>query len=161
MTIEILDAARAPCSATYSSEAPAGGGRGRGGRGGGGAAPAADPDDPEAAPAAGRFGRGNPNVARVTKVAGMNRFIWDVRNQAGLSVPPGAYQVRLKVGDKVLTQPFTVLIDPQRRRRWRHGRGSEGAVRAQHADARARRRGEPDAGPRARGAGRSEGGDRR
>src|SRR6478672_5486020 len=49
-----------------------------------------------AAPAAGRFGRGNPNVARVTKVAGMNRFIWDVRNQAGLSVPPGAYQVRLK-----------------------------------------------------------------
>jgi hypothetical protein len=62
--------------------------------------------------AAGRFARGNANVARVTKVAGMNRFIWDVRNQAGLSMPPGSYEVRLKTGDKVLTQPLTVLIDP-------------------------------------------------
>ena len=52
------------------------------------------------------------NVGRVTKNAGMNRFVWDVRNQAGLSLPPGPFEVRLKVGDKVLTQPFTVLIDP-------------------------------------------------
>jgi hypothetical protein len=42
----------------------------------------------------------------------MNRFVWDVRQQSGLSVPPGGYQVRLRVNDRVLTQPFTVLIDP-------------------------------------------------
>jgi hypothetical protein len=51
-------------------------------------------------------------VGRVTKNPGVNRFIWDVRHQSGLSVPPGAYQARLKVGDKSLTQPFNVLIDP-------------------------------------------------
>jgi hypothetical protein len=28
-------------------------------------------------------------------------------------VPPGSYQARLKVGDVVQTQPFTVLIDPR------------------------------------------------
>ena len=60
----------------------------------------------------GRSGRGNANLARVTKTAGMNRFIWDARQQSELSVPPGAYQARLKVADKVLTQPFNVLIDP-------------------------------------------------
>ena len=27
-------------------------------------------------------------------------------------MPPGGYQVRLRVNDRVLTQPFTVLIDP-------------------------------------------------
>ncbi|MEO7271018.1 MAG: hypothetical protein ABIX28_18700 [Vicinamibacterales bacterium] len=111
VTIEILGQ-QAVVINTYSSDAPAGGGggRGRGGRGGG--APPADPDDPEAAMAAGRFARGNATVGRVTKNAGMNRFIWDVRNQAGLSLPPGPFQVRLKVGDKVLTQALTVLIDP-------------------------------------------------
>jgi hypothetical protein len=109
VVIEILDPAGTVVN-TYSSEAPAGGGRGRGG---GGAAPPpnADSDDQESAPA-GRFGRGNPNVARVTKAAGMNRFIWDVHHQSGPTMPPGAYQARLKVGAKVLTQPFTVLIDP-------------------------------------------------
>ena len=51
-------------------------------------------------------------VGRVTKNAGVNRFIWDVRHESGLSAPPGAYQARLKVGEKTLTQPFNVLIDP-------------------------------------------------
>ena len=113
VTIEILDGQNAVVN-TYSSETPSGaGGRGRGGRGaGGGAAPAADSDDPEAAAGGGRSGRGSTNLARVTKTAGMNRFVWDVRQQSGLSVPPGGYQVRLRVNDRVLTQPFTVLIDP-------------------------------------------------
>jgi len=111
VTIEILDPQGTVLN-SYNSDAPAGGGRGRGGRGGGGAAPSADPDDTEAAGGAGRAGRGNANIARVTKLAGMNRFTWDVRNQGGLTLPPGAYQVRLKAGDKVLTQPLTVLIDP-------------------------------------------------
>lgn len=43
----------------------------------------------------------------------MNRFVWDVRNSAGLSVPPGAYQARLKTGDATETQPFNVRIDPR------------------------------------------------
>ena len=113
VTIEILDGQNAVVN-TYSSETPSGaGGRGRGGRGaGGGAAPAADSDDAEAAAGGGRSGRGSANLARVTKTAGMNRFVWDVRQQSGLSVPPGGYQVRLRVNDRVLTQPFTVLIDP-------------------------------------------------
>jgi hypothetical protein len=58
----------------------------------------------------GRFG-GPP--ARVTKSDGVNRFVWDVRNQSGLAVPPGAYQVRLKVGDITETQPLNVRIDPR------------------------------------------------
>ena len=43
----------------------------------------------------------------------MNRFAWDVRNQAGVTLPPAQYQVRLKTGAVNLTQPFNVLIDPR------------------------------------------------
>jgi hypothetical protein len=49
----------------------------------------------------------------VTKVAGINRFTWDVRHQAGVTLPPGPYQARLKTGNTTLTQPFNVLIDPR------------------------------------------------
>src|SRR5262249_40142270 len=42
-----------------------------------------------------------------------NRFAWDVRNQFGVTLPPGQYQVRLKTGNVNLTQPFNVLIDPR------------------------------------------------
>ena len=43
----------------------------------------------------------------------MNRFAWDVRQQAGVTLPPGQYQVRLKTGSVSLTQPLQVLIDPR------------------------------------------------
>ena len=43
----------------------------------------------------------------------MNRFAWDLRNQAGVTLPPGQYQARLKTGNVNLTQPFSVLIDPR------------------------------------------------
>jgi hypothetical protein len=43
----------------------------------------------------------------------MNRFPWDVRNQAGVTLPPGQYQVRLKTGNVNVTQPFSVAIDPR------------------------------------------------
>jgi hypothetical protein len=43
----------------------------------------------------------------------MNRFAWDIRHQAGVTLPPGQYQVRLKTGDVNLTHPFNVLIDPR------------------------------------------------
>jgi photosystem II stability/assembly factor-like uncharacterized protein len=110
VTLDILDASGAVVN-SYSSEAPAGGRGGRGGRGGGGGT-GGDPDDPVAAMIAGRTGAATPAVGRVTKNAGLNRFIWDVRHQSGLSVPPGSYQARLKVNDKTVSQPFSVLIDP-------------------------------------------------
>jgi hypothetical protein len=49
----------------------------------------------------------------VTKVAGLNRFAWDLRNQAGVTLPPGQYQVRLKFAALTFTQPLNVLIDPR------------------------------------------------
>jgi photosystem II stability/assembly factor-like uncharacterized protein len=116
VTIEVLDGAGAAVN-SYNSDAPAGGGRGgRGGRGaGGGTAPMTtsmeEQPDPDAGGGGGR-GRGGP-PPRVTKEAGMNRFVWDVRNSSGLTMPPGAYQARLKVGEVSQTQPLTVLIDPR------------------------------------------------
>jgi hypothetical protein len=111
ITIEILDSKGAVVN-SYSSESPAPRpGRGPAGAnmpGVGGAGPESQPADPDAAPAR----RGTP-PPRVTKVAGLNRFAWDVRNQAGVTVPPGRYQVRLKTGSTMLVQPLNVLIDPR------------------------------------------------
>ncbi|HEV8168733.1 MAG TPA: hypothetical protein VGP59_05275, partial [Pyrinomonadaceae bacterium] len=64
--------------------------------------------DPDARPA-----RRSTPPPRATKTAGMNRFAWDVRNQQGVTLPPGQYQVRLKTGSVTLTQPIAVLIDPR------------------------------------------------
>jgi hypothetical protein len=62
----------------------------------------------------GRPGRGGGAPAsRVTKNAGVNRFVWNVQHQSGLGMPPGAYQARLTVDGKAITQPFTVLVDPR------------------------------------------------
>jgi photosystem II stability/assembly factor-like uncharacterized protein len=106
VTIDILDASGTLVN-SYGSDAPASAGRGGRGRGG---APAAESDDPDAAPG---FGRGRGGFTpRVTKTEGMNRFVWDVRQQAGILMPPGSYQARLKFGTTAQTQPFNVLIDP-------------------------------------------------
>ena len=100
--IEILDARGAVVN-SYHSEGPApAANQGRGGGGG-------EPADPDAGPA--RFRAAAP--LRTTKTAGMNRFVWDVRNASGLTLPPGAYTARLSAGGQVLTQPFTVKIDPR------------------------------------------------
>jgi hypothetical protein len=63
----------------------------------------------------GRTGRGGGGgaAARVTKLQGRNRFVWNVQHSSGLGAPPGSYQARLTVGESKLTQPFTVLIDPR------------------------------------------------
>ena len=60
--------------------------------------------------------------------AGMNRFVWDLRHAGatrlrgnktageannGRFVLPGTYQVRLTVGETVLTQSFAVVNDPR------------------------------------------------
>ena len=68
---------------------------------------------------------------RPTKDAGANRFVWNLRGPdatklpdnkgrggtiemlAAPRVPPGAYQVRLTVGGRTLTQPFEVVKDPR------------------------------------------------
>src|SRR5204863_8295570 len=73
------------------------------------AGPYSQPEDPDAAPAGRRF----TPPPRVTKNAGMNRFAWDVRHQAGPVLPPGQYQVRLKTGGFTKTETFSVLIDPR------------------------------------------------
>lgn len=104
VVIEVLDA-KAGLINTYSSDASEStGGRGRGAAGG-----EAQQEDPDAAPG----GRGRGFNSRVTKTAGFNRFVWDVRHQAGVTAPPGLYQVRMKVDGITATETFSVLIDPR------------------------------------------------
>jgi hypothetical protein len=68
---------------------------------------------------------------RPTRDAGANRFVWNLRGPdatklpdnkgrggtieqlAAPRVPPGAYQVRLTVGDRTLSAPFEVVKDPR------------------------------------------------
>ena len=102
VVLEILDESGRAVNA-YTSEAAPRGDAGRAGRAG------ADADDPESS-GRGR-GRGGA-VPRVSKTAGLNRFVWDVRNTAGVTMPPGRYTARLSVGGVALTQPVTVAIDP-------------------------------------------------
>jgi photosystem II stability/assembly factor-like uncharacterized protein len=102
VVIEILDAKGTVLNSYNSETAPPRTGRGPGANGD------ASSDDPDASP-----GRRFTAPPRVTKNAGVNRFVWDVRHQAGPTMPPGQYQVRLKTGSTTLTEPFTVLIDPR------------------------------------------------
>jgi hypothetical protein len=108
VVIDILDTKGAVLN-SYNSETPAPrGGRGNQGAGMPGVGGAGPDSDPDAAPTR-RF----TPPPRVTKIAGINRFAWDVRNQAGVTLPPGQYQVRLKTGAVSQTQTFNVLIDPR------------------------------------------------
>ncbi len=75
-----------------------------------------DPNTPDAMMMQGRGGfrgRARTPAPRPTRAEGHNRFVWDVRNESGLSAPPGEYVARLTVGSKVLTTPFTLLMDPR------------------------------------------------
>jgi photosystem II stability/assembly factor-like uncharacterized protein len=98
VTVEILDAKGAVVN-SYNSETAVADRPAR----------TADAEDPDA-PSSRRFG---PPPPRVTKLPGLNRVVWDVRNKDGITVPPGQYQVRLKMGDKTFAENFTVLIDPR------------------------------------------------
>ena len=81
-----------------------------------------------------RFSSKDEDPPRPTKLAGANRFVWDMRGEPAAKlegekkptgfeamlaaavapkVTPGSYQVRLQVGDEVHTQPFDILIDPR------------------------------------------------
>jgi photosystem II stability/assembly factor-like uncharacterized protein len=100
VTIEILDSVGQQVS-RYSSETPPPAPPARAGGGG-------DPDDP-----ASFGGRSAAVVSRVTKEAGLNRFVWDLRHSSGVGMPPGLYQVRLTVAGAASTQPLRVLMDPR------------------------------------------------
>jgi hypothetical protein len=103
--IEILDVSGRIVN-TYSSDAPA---RNRGTAAGTGAVSG---DQDAEAPASGRA-RGTVVIPHVTTNSGLNRFVWDVRHENGLTVPPGAYEVRVRVGAVTLAERFNVLIDPR------------------------------------------------
>jgi len=108
VVIEILDAKGAVLNSYNSETAPPRGGRGNQGAGMPGVGGAGPESDPDAAPTR-RF----TPPPRVGKIAGINRFAWDLRNQAGVTLPPGQYQVRLKTGGFSQTQSLNVLIDPR------------------------------------------------
>jgi photosystem II stability/assembly factor-like uncharacterized protein len=112
VTIEILDG-KGTLVNSYNSDAPAATASGRGGRSGGAGAPAEGAEPQQEDPDAPTGGRRSGPPPRVTKVAGLNRFVWDVRHQAGVTVPPGQYQARFKVDTITLTEVFNVLIDPR------------------------------------------------
>jgi photosystem II stability/assembly factor-like uncharacterized protein len=102
VTIDVLDSTGLVVN-SYSSDArPVD-------RRGGRQTTAEEQADPESS--AGR-GRAEPPPS-VTKDAGMNRFVWDVRHQNGVGMPPGEYRVRLTVRGTTQTQPLRVLIDPR------------------------------------------------
>ncbi len=86
---------------------------------------AVQPDSTETSPQAGW--RYTP-APRVPNRAGMNRFTWNLRSEdavgfpgmiywaggtAGPVIPPGAYTVRMTVGDQTQIQSFQVLADPR------------------------------------------------
>jgi hypothetical protein len=97
--LEILDTAGKPVN-SYTSEGPAPPPV---------RAASNESIDPDMAPS--RFRAAPPS--RTTKLPGINRFVWDLRHSSGVTVPPGTYQARLTLGATVLTQPFTVRIDPR------------------------------------------------
>ena len=109
VTIEIIDA-KGSLVNSYNSDAPIA--TGRGGRGAGASGEPGEPqqEDPDA-PAGGQRRSGPP--PRPTKVPGLNRFVWDLRNQEGVTLPPGQYRARLKVDAATLTEVFNVLVDPR------------------------------------------------
>jgi len=88
-----------------------------------GAAPAAAPAAP-----AGEGGFGPPAAAPPPTNVGLNRFVWDTRyadatrfpnlilwagEMRGPKLPPGTYQVRLKVDGQTLTQSLDIKADPR------------------------------------------------
>ncbi len=52
-------------------------------------------------------------AARVTVNQGLNRFVWNVRHENGVSMPPGRYRVQLTAGEATMTEWISVLIDPR------------------------------------------------
>jgi hypothetical protein len=49
----------------------------------------------------------------VTRNAGHNRFVWDVRHSSTLTAPPGRYTARVVIASDTMSTPLNVLIDPR------------------------------------------------
>jgi photosystem II stability/assembly factor-like uncharacterized protein len=107
VTIEILDA-KGEIVRTFSSETPA---------------RLAPTDRPDAPPDEDSPRRGGGAPVRLSRSAGMHRFMWDFRYGAvpgetgrGGGAPmvvPGTFSVRLKAGELVETKPLEVKLDPR------------------------------------------------
>ncbi|MEJ7812838.1 MAG: hypothetical protein WKG32_20660 [Gemmatimonadaceae bacterium] len=121
LTLEILDAAGKVVRAFSSEGAPATVARE-------GAAPvppaaAGAAEDPDMVGGGGRRGRGG--ATRLTKMVGLNRFVWDLSypgawdavsqspGGGGPTAVPGTYRLRLKVGEWSATQPLVLKPDPR------------------------------------------------
>jgi len=62
----------------------------------------------------GRGGRGGGGgAAPLTARAGMQRYVWDMVADNGLTVPPGTYTVKLTSGAWTQSQPLEVKLDPR------------------------------------------------
>jgi photosystem II stability/assembly factor-like uncharacterized protein len=107
--IEVLDAMGAVVNLYRSGVRPmAAAGRGR--------APAGD--DPDESMMEGRGGRAaalaaGPAADVVGTAAGLNRFVWGMRDQQGIGAPPGRYTVRVVMGKTAAAVPLRVRIDPR------------------------------------------------
>jgi hypothetical protein len=107
--IEVLDAMGAVVNLYRSGVRPmAAAGRGR--------APAGD--DPDESMMEGRGGRAaalaaGPAADAVGTAAGLNRFVWGMRDQQGIGAPPGRYTVRVVMGKTAAEVPLRVRIDPR------------------------------------------------
>jgi len=72
------------------------------------------PPSPNAMMMQGRGGRRFGGAAsRVTVNAGLNRFVWNLRDGNGVTMPPGQYRVEMTVGEVTEEQWIEVLIDPR------------------------------------------------
>ncbi|MFN2452604.1 MAG: glycosyl hydrolase [Pyrinomonadaceae bacterium] len=95
---------------------------------GAGAPPQTPPEQPQAPSGEEVQAAGESRASRVTADAGLNRFVWDMRyadasrfpnlimwagDVRGPRVAPGAYQVRLTVNGKALTESFEIKKDPR------------------------------------------------
>ena len=86
-------------------------------------------DAPSASPAPGEGSGFGPQATPPPSTnVGLNRFVWDTRyaeavrfpnlilwagEMRGPKLPPGSYQVRLKIDGQTLTQPFEIKPDPR------------------------------------------------
>lgn len=68
-------------------------------------------------PGQGRGGRGGRGggaaAAPLTARAGMQRYVWDMVADNGLTVPPGKYTVKLTAGAWSQSQPLEIVLDPR------------------------------------------------
>ncbi|MDA1305798.1 MAG: hypothetical protein O2917_00875 [Acidobacteria bacterium] len=111
ITLEILNASG---EVMRTIRSVAGGGRTGGGLPVAAASGMTEPPLPGQGRGGGRGGRGGGSAAApLTANAGMQRYVWNMLADSGLTVPPGKYTVRLTVGDWNQSQPLEVRLDPR------------------------------------------------